>query len=94
MRIAGVPFHSDEPGRVIRRLLELGREDLARPVYGDSAVTAAITETLADDRLDFGLVCEHANGYEPPATHRRRGAHPTSYGCRRPATLTPSATRR
>jgi hypothetical protein len=92
VRIAGAPFDSDDPAAVIRRLLELGREDLARPVYGDRAVTAAIAAALADDGLDFGLVCEHANGYEPPATRRRRGlarcTDATPTGERR----TPSAT--
>ena len=71
MRIAGEPFHSDEPGAVVRRLLELGHEDLARGIYGDHAVTGVIADALAADGLDFDLVCEHANGHEKPSTHQR-----------------------
>lgn len=73
MRIAGAQFHSDEPGAVIRRLLELGLEHLARPVYGDRAVTAVIADDLAAEGLDFDRVCEHANGHEKPSTQQRRG---------------------
>lgn len=73
MRIAGEPFHSDELSAVIRRLLELGHEDLARGIYGDRAVTGVIADDLAADGLDFALVCEHANGYEKPSTYERRG---------------------
>lgn len=54
MRIAGEPLDSDDPSAVIRRLLELGREDLARPVYGDHAVTAMIGEDLQRAARDAG----------------------------------------
>ena len=73
VRIAGEPFHSDEPGAVVRGLLKLGHEDLARGIYGDRAVTGVIADALAADGLDFDLVCEHANGYEKPSTYERRG---------------------